>query len=121
VNTGFLDVLHDPAEDHRARLVSHGIYVELECVFNEFVDQNRMIGCGIDRARHIPIQRARVVHDGHATAAKHVRRPHDHGKADFLSGLASFLSRRGRPAGRLRDAEIPEQLRETAPILCEID
>ena len=77
VDAGLLDVLHDAADDDRARRVGDRIDVELEGVLEEAVDEHRPIVRHVDRARHVPIERARVEHDRHAAAAEHVGGTHD--------------------------------------------
>ena len=79
---GLLDVLHDAADDDGAGGVGDGIDVELERVFEELVDQHRMLGRRIDGVRHVAIERRHVVDDRHAAAAEHVRRPDDDREAD---------------------------------------
>ena len=84
VDARLLDVLHDAADDDRARFVRDRIHVELERVFDELVDQDRMLGRRVNRIRHVAIERAHVVHDGHPPPAEHVGRPHDDREPDLL-------------------------------------
>ena len=121
VNARLFDVLHDAADDDGAGLVGNRIDVELERIFDELVDEHGMLGRRIDGVRHVAIERAHVVHDRHPSAAEHVGRPHDDRETDFLRRFARFLARRGGSARRLRDAEVPQQLRESAAIFCEVD
>ena len=87
----------------------------------EAIDQHRTIVGHVDRVRHVPVERATVEHDRHAASTEHVRRPDDHGIANALGHVTRLLARDGRAARRLRDAEVPEQLREPLAVFCEID
>jgi hypothetical protein len=121
VDAGLLDVLHDAADDDGASLVRHGVDVELERVLQEPVDEHRTVVRHVHGARHVAIERLGIEHDGHAAAAEHVRRPHDHGEPNLFGHVARLLARHGRAAGGLRDAEIAEQIREALAVLGEVD
>ena len=58
VDAGFLDVLHDAADDHRARRVGHAVDVELEGVLEEAIDQHRTVMGDIHGAGHVAVERA---------------------------------------------------------------
>ena len=121
MNARLFDVLHDAADDDGAGVVGDGVDVQLERVLQELIDQHRMLGRGIDGVRHVAIERVHVVHDRHPASAEDVGRPHHHRKAHLRGHLPRFLARRGGAAGRLRNAEIPQQLRKPAAILREVD
>ena len=75
-----------------------------------------------DRADHVAIERGRVVDDRHAAAAEHVRRPHDQRKPDLRGDLSCFVgTTRRRAARRLRNPQIPEQLREPLAVFRQVD
>ena len=76
---------------------------------------------GGDGVHHVAVERRHVVDDRHRAAAEHVRRPHDEREADLRRDLARLFRRRRGAARRLRDAEIPQQLREPLAILGEVD
>ena len=116
-----LDVLHDAADDDGARGVGDRVDVELERVLEELVDEHRMLGRGVDRLRHVAVERADVVDDRHPAAAEHVRRPHDDRKPDRRGDVSRFLARRRRAARRLRDLQLRQQRGEPLPIFGEID
>ena len=84
MDAGLFDVLHDPAEHDGSRLVGDRIDVELERVLDELIDQHRMFWRRIDGARHVPIERAHVVHDRHAA------RPDGPLQLDASVGIACF-------------------------------
>ena len=122
VDARLLDVLHDAADDDGAGGVRDRVHVELDGILEELVDQDRMPGRGRDggascsgRARPCrrrspwPGRRART------TAA----RPAE--SRSSAATLARFLGGRRDAARRLRDAELPEQLREALAILGEVD
>ena len=58
VNARLLDVLHDAADDHRARRIRHGVDIEFKGVLEEAIDQHRPVVRHIHRARHIAVERA---------------------------------------------------------------
>ena len=121
MNAGLLDVLHDAADDDRAGRIGDGVDVELERVLEELVDQDRMSGRRRDRVGHVAIERGGVVDDRHRAAAEHVRRPHDEREADLRRDSRASSTRRRRAARRLRDAELPQQLREALAVLGQVD
>ena len=101
--------------------VGHRVDVELERVLEEPIDEHRPVVRDVDGAGHVAIERAGVEHDRHAAAAEHVRRPDDHRIADALGHLARFLARHRGAARRLRDAEVPQQLREPLAVFGQVD
>jgi hypothetical protein len=121
VDAGLLDVLHDAADDDGAGRVGDAVDVELDGVLEELVDQHGPLGRRLHGRRHVAVERGHVVDDRHAPAAEHVRRTDDEREADAQRDLARFLGRGGRAARRLRDAEIPQQLREALAIFREVD
>ena len=121
VDAGLLDVLHDAADDHRAGRVGDAVDVELDGVLEELVDEHRPLGRRLHGRRHVAVERGHVVDDGHGAAAEHVRRPDDQREPDLERDLARFFRRGGDAARRLRDAEVPQQLREPLAILGEVD
>ena len=121
VDAGLLDVLHDPADDNRAGGIRDGVDIELERVFEELVDQHRVLGRGFDSFGHISVERTGIVDDGHRAAAEDIRRPHDEGVADLGCHLPRFGARGRDAARRLRDPEIPQQAREPLAVLGQID
>ncbi len=121
VDAGFLDVLHDAADDDGAGGIHHGVDVELEGVFQEPIDQHRAVVRHVDGAAHVAVERLRVVHDGHAAAAEHVGRTHDDGIPDALGHLPRLVARHGRATFGLRNPEVPEQAREALAILGQVD
>ena len=51
MDAGLLDVLHDAADDDGARRVGERVHVDLGGVLEELVDQDRMLGRGVDGVR----------------------------------------------------------------------
>ena len=121
MDAGFLDVLHDAADDDGARGIRHAVDVEFLGVFEEAIEEDRPVVRDVDGRGHVTVERGHVVDDGHVAATEHVRRAHHHGEADLGGHLAGFGARHGRAARRLRDAEIPQQLRETLAVFGEVD
>ena len=107
MDAGFLDVLHDAADDDRAGRIRDRIDVELHRILEEFVDEDRVAGGRGDGPDHVAIERRHVVHDRHRTAAEDVRRPDDEREPDRGRDFARLVGRGRRSARRLRNAEIP--------------
>ena len=122
MDAGLLDVLHDAADDDGAGRVGDRIDVELERVLEELVDQDRMLGRGVDGVRHVAVERRRCRRRspsrGRRARRTAARRPGSRSSA--ATSRASSRRRRGA-ARRLRNAEIPQQLREPLAVLGQVD
>ncbi len=121
VDAGLLDVLHHAADDDRAGVVRDAVDVELLGSLEKAVDQDRPVVRHVDGRRHVSIERADVVHNRHVAAAEHVRRPHHDRESDLGRRVARFVPRGRGSAGRLRNPEVPQQLREALAILRQIN
>ena len=114
-------MLHDAADDDRAGRIRDRIDVELHRVLEKLVDEDRVAGGRGNRSHHVAIQRRHVIHDRHRAAAENVRRAHDEREPDLRRDLARLVGRGRRPARRLRDAKIPQQLRKPLAVFRQID
>ena len=94
MDAGFLDVLHDPADEH-VLAVGERVDVDLDGVGEVRVDQHRRLARHHHRLGDVAVELRRVVDDLHGAAAEHVRRADDHREADLLGDLARLRRRFG--------------------------
>ncbi len=124
MDAGFLDVLHDAADDD-VFAVGERVHVHFGCVLEELVDQDRALGVGnradLHRLRHVFFDGLQIVGDHHGASAENVARPDENRQADFGCGGDGFLGRERRAAARLRNIQFSEQRAEAAAIFREID
>ena len=71
VDSGFLDVLHDAADDH-VFAIGERVHVHFDCVFQEVVDQHRAVLGIFDRFFHIANDSFFVVGDDHGSSAENI-------------------------------------------------
>ena len=116
VDAGFLDVLHDAANDY-VFAVGERVYVDLNGVFEEFVDQDGTILRILDGLLHVLRDGVFVVGDDHGSSAENVRRADENGETNFLRGFDGFFDRGDHGAGSLRDVEFIEQFTEALAVL----
>ena len=121
MHAGFLDVLHDAADQHVAFGVGDDVDVDFAGMIEEAVEQHRR-GFGdahglADVARKIGV----VVHDLHRAAAEHVARAHDERIADLARERERFVGVARDAVRRLRQPELVDELLETLAILGEVD
>ena len=120
VDAGLLDVLHHAA-DVDVRPVAERVDVDLDRVFEEPVDQDRMrrgdLGGGLDVTREHRV----VVHDLHRTAAEHIARPDQHRIPDPRGRFLRLVEARRDPPRRVRQLQFGEQRAETPPVLGDVD
>ena len=90
VDTGLLDVLHDPADPHLLA-VAQGVDVDLGRVLEEAVEEDLPLAAVLGPGQ-VVAQAGLVVDDLHGAAAKDVGRAHEQREPD-----------RGRAAQRVRD------------------
>ena len=120
MDASVLNVLHDPA-DHYRLPVAHRVDVRLERVFEEPVQEHRVLRRGLYGAGEVLPQRGRVVHDLHRPAAQHVAGPDEDRIPDLLRDLQRLVDARRGPARRHRHAEFAAQFVEPAPVLRAVD
>ena len=120
MDAGLLDVLHHAADD-RPRAVADGVDVDLAGVLEELVDQDRVLGAGLDRLGHVPRQARLVVDDLHGAAAQHEAGPDDDGVADLLGDPPRLGEIRGRGVGGLPQAEPLDDQAEPLAVLGQVD
>ena len=92
MNASLLDVLHDAANYHGPGGVCHGVHIELEGIFEELVDEDRMLWRRIHRVGHVSVECARIVDNRHRSSPEHVRRTHHERVADGARHLARLVA-----------------------------
>ena len=93
VDTGFLDVLHH-ADNDRPLSVANGVDVDFDRIFEELVDQDRVIRAGLDSIDHVTIEAVLVVDNLHRSPAQHKARAHHDRVADPLGDLPRLFDSR---------------------------
>src|SRR5690349_18022160 len=81
MNPGILDVLHDAA-NHAPGAVGDGVDIGFECVFQEAVDEYRMLRSDAHGPSEVAAERGVVIHDFHRPATENVGGPQQHWVAD---------------------------------------
>ncbi len=120
VDAGLLDVLHDAAEVELVAVVER-VHVDLDRVVQEAVDQDRPGGADLGRLLDVRGEARLVVHDLHAAAAEHVRRPDEDGVADLVGDGLGPGERRGGAVLRRGQPGLGEDLAEGAAVLGGVD
>jgi hypothetical protein len=120
VDPGLLDVLQDAA-DHRAPPVGHQVEIELGGLFEEAVEQHRMLPRDLRGLRHEARHRLLVVADRHGTAAQNVARSHQHREAQPARHRHRLRDRARRAVVGLADPLLGEQRAEALAVLGEVD
>src|SRR5260370_30439257 len=82
VDAGFFNVLHDSADDHVVA-VGERVNINFDRVFKEVVDEHGAVLRIFDGFFHVADDGFFVVGDDHGASAKHIRRTHENGIADF--------------------------------------
>ena len=120
MHTGFLDVLHDAADDNVGS-VSESIDIDFRGLLEELIDQHgtrRTHQCGLG---DVLLHGVHVVSDDHGASAENVTRAHQNGHPDFAGDARCFFrNERGAVAG-LRNFQFFEQPAKAAAVLGEID
>ena len=120
VDARLLDVLHDAADDCPGA-VADGVDVDLAGVLEELVDQDGVLGAGLDRLGHVPRQARLVVDDLHGAAAEDEAGPDDDRVADPLGDPPRLVVVGRRVAGRLSQAEPVDDQAEPLAVLGQVD
>ena len=82
MDTGFLEVLHDGANQHFFA-IRGGVDINLRSVAKVFVDQERLVGSEVGFSQ-IAVKLLLIGEDLHAPTAKNIRRANEHRKPDFF-------------------------------------
>src|SRR5690606_6766693 len=105
MHAGKLDMLQHAANDGKLP-VADAVDVELDGVFEEFVDQDRFARHDIERLPNDRLELFLRVNDEHATAAQNERRPKQHGESDFMGKRERIALVQSRTVGRLQKSDL---------------
>ena len=120
VDAGFLDVLHDAANDD-VLSVGERVDVDFDGILQELVDEDGAVVGILHRLFHILHDGVFVEGDHHGAAAENVGGTDEDGESDLARGFDRLFWRSDHRAGSLRDIEFFEQFTEALAILGEID
>ena len=120
MNPGFLDVLHDRADD-RDFTVGNAIDVHLDRVLEKAIDQDRAARADLDCAPHVAAQIFRVIDQLHRAPAENEGRSNEHRITDPLGDRDRFVLARRGAARRLAQPEPVEHLGEKFAVFCQFD
>ena len=120
VDTGVFNVLHDAADDALFS-IAQGIHIGFERIFQEAVDQHRVVGRDAHCIAEVIPQRRLVIYDLHGPSSEHIRRTNQNGIAHAFSHDHRVIHLGHGAAGRLCYAQASRQLLKAPPILCDID
>ncbi len=123
VDAGFLDVLQQPSDDH-VLAVRNAVDVDLDCVFQELVDEDGLgpgVGGRLEGDSHVSRQLFLRVDDFHRATAQDVARPNHHRESDSFRHLERVFGALGYPTARTIEVEFRQKLFEALPIFGPID
>ena len=130
MNTGFLHVFHDAADDDLTGVIADGVHVDLGGVLEESIDQHRTFGgqatllaqtAETRQFGHGPGEVIAIVDDLHGPTAQYVTGSHQHREADTVDDVERLLQVDGRATRRLRDVQRRAQRVPLLAVLGEID
>ncbi len=120
MHAGFLDVLHDAADDDEGP-VAERVHVHLDGVVEEAVQQHRRFIGDLHGFAHVAAQILLVMDDFHGPAAQHVGRAHHQRIADLARQSHRFLGFAGGAVGRLQQPEVVDHLLKAFAVLGAVD
>ncbi len=120
MDAGLFDMLHDSG-DHNVFAVAERIYVHLDRVFEEVIDEDGAIVRVLHCLGHVMRDGCGIVCDDHGAPAEYVRGTNQHGKADAFGSGQGLFHAGSHDAGRLWNVELTQQLAEALAIFSEID
>mmetsp|Transcript_46209 Transcript_46209/g.119943 ORF Transcript_46209/g.119943 Transcript_46209/m.119943 type:complete len:305 (-) Transcript_46209:2690-3604(-) len=120
VHASVLDVLRDGVVQHHP-VLGHRVELDLLGPRDVLRHHHGILAAHNGRRPKEPLQLASRVHYSHGSSAEHVRRTHQHGKADAIAEEEGLLH--GRELGPLWlvYAESVTELTELEPVLASID
>ena len=115
-----LNVLHDRSHHRRLTIRDH-IHIDLRRIFQKPVHQHRPVRTRLHRITHVMPDLLVTVHDLHRPPTQHKTRPHQHRIRNPLRNRHRLILRHRRPARRLIQLQIIQQLRKKLPVLRQLD
>src|SRR4051812_19728843 len=103
MDSGFLDVLHDPSNVDGVA-VANAVDVDLDRIVQITVDQHRILAGDAHCLTHVPMQAGAVVNDLHRPPAQHVTGPDHDGEADAVGDFLRLARGPGDAVFRLQQA-----------------
>ena len=112
-------MLHDAA-DKDIGPVADRVHIDLYCILQKRVEENRMRPADPHRLMDIGLQFNLVVHQLHRTPAEDIGRPYQKRETNRLCNAECLLFRVRRPIRRRRDPELFQKLAEPFPVFCHV-
>ena len=116
----FLNVLHDPTDDYIGP-IRNCININLGCLLQKIINQNRMLWRGLYCVLHVMFQSTLIVYDFHGASSKNIRGAHYHGISDLRGDLLCLFKGRGGSVRRLLEAQGFQNFLETLSIFRSVD
>src|SRR5208337_2487270 len=113
-------MLHHAADDG-PRAVADGIDIDLDGIFQELIDQNRVLGAGLDSFGHVTVETVLIVDDFHGAATKDEAGANHHWIADTFGNPPRLFTTGGRSVGRLPQPETFDHQTEPLTVLGQVD
>ena len=120
VDTGLLDVFHDPAQEQVGPVVQ-GVDVDLDGVVQEAVDEDGVFRVDLGGPVQEPGEHLVVIHDLHPTATQHVTGSHEHRVSDLVGDRAGLVERERRAVFGGGQTGLAQHPAERAPVLGQVD
>ena len=120
MHTRVFDVLHDAA-DHDVGAVTQSVDVRLERVFQESVDEHRVLGRRLDGPLEISPQRGLVVYDLHGPSAEHIAGADQHGVPHGLGHGKRLFNARGYAVVGHTRTDLTADLVKALPVFGTVD
>ncbi len=102
MHTRFLDVFHNPADDH-VGTVSQRVHIDFRSFFQKLIDQHGTRRPHHGRLRHIFLHGVHVIRDDHRTSAQHVTWPYENWQPNFSGHARRFFRYERGTVARLRN------------------
>jgi hypothetical protein len=120
VDAGFLDMLHDAADEHFLA-VAEGIDIDLGGVLEKAVNEHGTFLRVDDGLPHVAVDGSFVVGDDHGASAEDVAGTDQDRVADLAGDLTSFGGTGGGVVFGLRDVQFGEQGAEALAVFRKVD
>ena len=120
MDPGFLDMFHD-AGDLDLPAIGDGIDIDLDCVPQIAVDQDRAGSRYRDGVGNVALQTGRIMHDLHRPAAEDIRRADHDGISDIERDRFGFAGRMRRSVVGLTQPETGQEPLKPLSVLRQID
>ena len=113
MHAGLFNVLHDATNEGFAFRVANAVYVALNGVVQETIEQHGRVVADLHRFAHVALKVALLVHNFHGTTAQHVAGANHQGVTQGSGFFQSFGFGSGCRVGRLTQTQLMQQFLET--------